>query len=626
MGRLFLKHVKYSGDKWFYNSPIFDTGINIVEGKNKSGKSTLIAMICYCLGDYVQQFESKVNFHQQIKEDTNNFIEIVIEIDENEYTLRRFINQNYILIYEEELSLPVFRSQDKPEIFSDWLLRKLHIVPVEIYQGKYQGKINFSDLLRLIHYDQLTSPSLIYKKAKNEGNFVTDSLIIRKAIFEILIGEGVIDFYQALNDLTISSINYKEKKTLKELAEKTLTSVYNIKLNTNLSEELKAVATSLEEKRRKQEQLINEGYTQDDFENELTLLRKEMVDTESELLKCKIRIRDLNVEVNNISVLLTNRKIEVDHISKIIFTNRELNLFSPNTCPYCFNKVEREKGHCICGAGIDESSYERYFYSTEEYVQIYEKKKRTLSIISESFEDAKKELENEYIRHKALCLKKKNMRLKTKELKIDAIIHVNSTGIKRIAEEIADLESQQTDLNNKLVIYNEYISKNQDYLMAKKDYTAKDNKYQEEEDKLKEKISTMIEKFNTIYNNDFTNIVRGCEKAEINEDYMPIIDDGRYINASTEVTKRLIYYITLLKLSVTSKVNFPKFLIIDTAESLGIDTDNLNSILQLLKIDTNVKYQVILTTGINKYPASFKKYQKIYMPDEHSLLIKRVSN
>ena len=96
---------------------------------------------------------------------------------------------------------------------------------------------------------------------------------------------------------------------------------------------------------------------------------------------------------------------------------------------------------------------------------------------------------------------------------------------------------------------------------------------------------------------------------------MPIVDNGVYKNKSAGVPIRLIYYYTILLLALKyESVKHPKLLIIDTPEDSGIDSGNLKNDLQILddalkQIENkNQIYQVILTTGLHKYPTSFKKY------------------
>jgi hypothetical protein len=81
-----------------------------------------------------------------------------------------------------------------------------------------------------------------------------------------------------------------------------------------------------------------------------------------------------------------------------------------------------------------------------------------------------------------------------------------------------------------------------------------------------------------------------------------------------DVPLRLMYYFTILALSLKNEsVKHPGLLIIDTPEDSGIDEDNLKKNLDLLNLaieqggNSKKEYQIILTTGLDKYPESFKK-------------------
>ncbi len=111
---------------------------------------------------------------------------------------------------------------------------------------------------------------------------------------------------------------------------------------------------------------------------------------------------------------------------------------------------------------------------------------------------------------------------------------------------------------------------------------------------------------------------------------MPSINDGLYRETSALVSIRLMYFITLMHLSLSDKsVTFPRFLLIDTPETAGIELDYLqNCIGQLEGLqEYGVDFQVIITTGLNKYPDSLKDNRVLFMPDrkqkEHMLLKER---
>jgi hypothetical protein len=119
-----------------------------------------------------------------------------------------------------------------------------------------------------------------------------------------------------------------------------------------------------------------------------------------------------------------------------------------------------------------------------------------------------------------------------------------------------------------------------------------------------EKLKT----FNATYQKLMRSVDQQCFDAAIDPDsYMPVINHGKYREASSKVHQRLMYFLTLLEMSLRpSYVQFPRFLLIDTPENRGVDAPHL--IAALAKVvevlaSSEEPAQVILTTGIGKVPA-----------------------
>jgi len=90
-----------------------------------------------------------------------------------------------------------------------------------------------------------------------------------------------------------------------------------------------------------------------------------------------------------------------------------------------------------------------------------------------------------------------------------------------------------------------------------------------------------------------------------------------------------MYYLTLLQVSIDSdNTAFPRFLLIDTPDTAGIDIDRLiPSIGQIGKFLTSKKdFQIILTTGVGTYPKEFDKYVAVRLRDDAKLLIRKEAN
>ena len=152
-------------------------------------------------------------------------------------------------------------------------------------------------------------------------------------------------------------------------------------------------------------------------------------------------------------------------------------------------------------------------------------------------------------------------------------------------------------------------------------------KRKELEVKAQQDVTSKVNAFSEKYDELMKNTLRDCRSAKITLDnYLPSINDGLYRETSSLVSIRLMYFITLMHLALSDEsVAFPRFLLVDTPETAGIELEHLiNCIRQLEELKNyGVDFQVIISTGLNKYPESLKANRVLFMPDkqkEHMLL------
>lgn len=624
MGYLRIHKLVYSGENYNYESPEFSDGINIIEGENGSGKSTFSNLISYSLGNYVKEFDyNKKNnkVHKEIVNDRNNYVLTTIYINEKKYILKRFFNDNKIFI-EDNTDIKVLyinRTNNIKYIFSDWILEKLNIPNIEYYQGTSKSKLNFSDLFRLVYYDQKTEPEKIYKNARTSGNFISDSEFIRKVIFQILMGHEFSEYYAKVGELNEKK---KEKDILNaktsgfiELAQEFGYKNFN-KINIDdLKIKIQTNKMQIERLNVYEEELLNiKNYPSDNIGSS-TRYKKELLDLELELENDRHTLNRIYHEIKNIKIIKKSVMLEVTQLQKIILTHEKFNLFSPESCPYCKNKINRQEGHCICGHEIDESEYEKFFYSSSEYLSILKSKNKSLDTLDLAIKSCEEELAEIEIKVNNKMELKSNFENLILESKRDVVRNTNIAEINdiqkkkyNIKEEIRNLEQYKVvkenydDLIDKINAINSYISKSNSKIKVLEENADKD-------------LNAQIEKFCEIYSEFLVDIKNDVDKAQISkENYMPIINNGEYREASIDVTVRLMYFITLLKIAIEDEnVPYPRFLLIDTPESKGIDLKNLNHALsKFLELESinSTKYQVILTSGKNKYPKEMEKYKK----------------
>lgn len=637
MGRLAVRRVVYSGKNYSFESPYLNDGIVIMEGVNGHGKSTFMNLIYYGLGGRVPAFnkndEDSNSKHNEIYNDEDNYVELEIEIDAEIYELTRYIGNNSIFVVgenKEVIETYVYRNQsnDDTVVFSDWILSKLNIEVFDIVQGTKSFKLNFSDLMRLIYHDQSTEVDKIYKEADN-SNFLSDSLEIRKAIFEVLLGRTYNEYYFTLGQYKLKLKEYEKVQAVMDSYDDFLGEI----LDYDLANVLHIASMISENQEMLARVKIERGIATNEKSNSNEILK--LIENQKRLLLEKQTEKDnwlqakssINQSIDKILYLIDEAEKELQEIEKIRLVNKKLKLFTPNTCPYCLREVEREKGKCICGNDISEEQYEKFFYTDQEYLDILKVKKKSIQSLA-------KLLEKKNDRMRGVL---RNIKDTDKEI-IDLKEYINEL-MKDITSDynsayVRQLDARERDLNAKIA----ELQQAEELAKKREKIAAQLIKLKNEVEGLKNKVDSFLTSAKEdmfLKKNDFSEIYldlmkqadEHCYSAYIGDDYMPNINLRAYRERSASVPKRLMYFLTLLVESLKNEVSFPRFLMIDTPNKEGIDKENLITNIALLKKADEYKerrelpYQIILTTGLDTYPDEFKEFVFLTLEGSKYLLI-----
>ena len=623
MGSLVIKQVEYSGDNYYFTSPEFSTGINVIKGDNGSGKTTLSFFIEFGLGGDIKVFKKgNKEEYTHITEDKNNFVKLLVSIDNKPFSFKRFIGKNDIFIEfpNGEVRKFCIRRQDCNDIFSDWLLSQLDIKRFELSLGATDWFFNFNDLFRLLYYDQDTELRKIYKKP-NSDNFVTDSAVIRKSIFETLMGSSSDEYFLKMNELNEAKLKKKEAEVLLE--------EFN-KINSNLKLTLKGIQVETDSLKEQLYKLIDSRKEYQQEHTQVNQKFQQLEDKKSRLIELQILDSQTHIEKKNIQIqsnkierLLEREKSEIESIEKTIFTQEKLNLFDFKICPFCASTdIIREDKKCICGSTIQENNYEKFVYDSSEYKEILKHKNKSLETIESALITYRDEIIEIDIELNNI---KKEIDGLNQFLK-EAIKSIEYSGNTQLTD---DIDNKMTDVKDeifelekleKLYVQKEKYEKN---LNSKSiDYQKKHDTFKSLSFKYKESHKSIMINFNTIYSELMKNSSAKTKKAYINDEYMPLIDDGVYREKSATVPIRMMYFFTLLSMSLKySSIKYPKFLLMDTPEDAGIDniSENISLFEKALELSRNydneeVKdYQFILTTGLCNEccPLEYEKYVKL---------------
>lgn len=635
MGKLMIRRVTYNGDRYYFESPYLDDGIVILEGDNEHGKSTFMDLIYYGLGGKIPGFNKSDNKvfekHTEIYNDTNNYVELEIEINGDRFELTRPFNDNKIYIVDNNQNVTetnISRNcSDNNIVFSDWMLSKLNIDVFDIVQGTKSFKLGFTDLMRLIYHDQKTEVDKIYKNPERD-NFVSDSLEIRKAIFEVLIGEVYADYYSLLGQYKIKSKEFDENNAI--------LNSYDIFLKEVVNEELgnvKFITETLNEKNQmlrraelEREMARTEKNNSDTIIKEIKIQKNNLFTMQYEREKIYKIKKAIEESIEKIMFLIEDAEREVKEIEKIRFVNKKLNLFSLNTCPYCLAKVERENGKCICGNNIDEEQYEKFFYSEEEYLEILKVKKKSVQSLNLLLEKKNIRLNDVKTNIELIDKDITNLYSYINDLGKDIASDYNSAYVRKIDDRIKVISNDINDLENVKELAEKKESLVTTVSRIRGELDSLKLKVEGKLNRAKEDMIIKKQKFNYMYNELMKESDKYCYEAYIGEDYMPYTNSGSYRARSALVPKRLIYFLTLLILSVQYDLNYPKFLMIDTPNKEGIEPKNLKKILKQLskvyeyKKDEQTNFQIILTTGLATYPKELKKNIFLTIKDDNKLL------
>lgn len=632
MANILIKKVKYEGTKYYFESPELKEGLNILEGANGSGKSTFMNLIYFGLGGTVLEFRKGTNeAHNEITNDTENFVELDTTINGNPYLLQRYINRTDITIIlpnGEVKMLPVNRSKNEKYIFSDWLLETLDITVVEVFQGVNHFKIGFKDLMRLIYHDQEPNPRKIYKSVDFD-NIISDSELVRKIIFQLLLGKSFSDYYSTLA---------KQKEAEKTVSVKKSMLDEYILISKSLKENgddlnLNFLTAEMIEKEDQHKKLIEyrsslkiDRPSSDTSFIEVQNLKTEIINNELSIQSLQRKENESLEELSKLYQLRENLILEVTQIKKIIHSHDKLSLFSADTCPYCLRGVDRVEGHCVCGKEIDENQYERFFYNSDEYLQIFKAKQKTVETIDIAIKASVEEADEIKNKKKTINVANDNLKNSIKALLQNVDSGIDSVQLNKVDDQILSTREKINSLKQRIEIEKklEVLQSNYDTAVRKLEELKDSAKVFEAT--ANSDIRTKVDQFNIIYNNLMTSTLKNCRTAKIDvDDYMPVINNGEYREASSTVPIRLMYYLTLIKMSVeNADVKFPKFLLIDTPETAGIDEDNLLvGLSQISKIqggNEKKQYQIILSTALNKYPLTNKTDVFLTLNEENRLL------
>lgn len=639
MGRIEIKELKYIGDRYYYQNDKFKSGLNILVGDNGNGKSTFTYLIVYGLGLNVSWFSSTTKQPlKEILEDTNNYVQLKIEINKEIYVLKRKIKENIISVYSEKdkevRSFSIGRTgyffEKENKNFSDWMFEKLRINKVEVTQYESTYRINFDDLMRYMYYDQITDNNVIISEFGIDRNSkYKNNNVMKRSIFELIMSSYFKEFYDTYYHIKKMSSDLQEKKeyvkSLMTVKENIISkSDYNNEID--LNEEKQKVNKEL----FRLKNIINNSNMQsfdnvDDTEVDYIVeIQKRIIIKVHKLKEYEFIIDDIEKKLIQFKNLYVKKQNDIERLDKILFTANYIDIINEDTCPFCQEKLDIKEGHCICGS--DKSiNFSRFIYSDKEYEEMMKSKVKSIKTIANTIEDYKSKYEEIKSKLDNTKIELDELNKKLKDMMNNSMRDSNIEMIDELMERYTNLKEKNTEIELILEKENEIKKSETEVNNLQQNIKNAKNKLNELQAEKDDRLQENLEKFEDIYSRYLKDYDDKNENFEVKLDrnYVPFLNV--YREKSFSVPKKFFYYLALLDMSIDSEtnINYPRLLIIDTLKDAGLELDDLVRLMRNLKNYENQDCQIILTCGYDEYLSEFKEYEIDYLSDSNMLLKKK---
>lgn len=598
--------------------------INIILGDNKTGKSTFVKLLMYALGVRIDSFIDEIS-----KSEQNSQVELdVILKNKKQYRIIRklpfsktiimtpFLNDSLV---EEEMEIMSVSE------YSDMLLNLEGYKNISISYGtSNKASMRYYFLLRAILVDQETNAhNILADIGGGDKAYLNNQRLIKKAIIEEIIQKDNIEIQNVRFKLqektkertsiasgrkTIEKLIDEEFKKKPELSK--MKSKVDVKIKKLDEEKSKLMDSKLEE-------LAKLNQVNIDFDSKyFSKLKKARAITTDEVRNIQLSINDLNNAEKNI-------KEELDKLKKMIVARQIFTQIPVELCPVCFSELKLEKdkdGLCpFCENIIIDDNLDKIL----RYKKMLDE---TLVETKIAEDNLKKDLE-------AVLQRQKKLDNSLEQKKLD---YLESIGEKKqpieeilfaIKKRIEVITSKQEELRN-------YKSLQFSKDRMDKEYDTLSNDIL----KLKEKLNELERLFSTkdlenekewkdIFRNMLSYIFGDINSAELDSDYIPIIDGNnvkRISSASLKVAIRLSYILSLFYLKEKKEINHLGFVVFDSPRDKDLDKDKYSKFLKI--INQRIKSGQVFLTGSIKdkelYTQIYNEEQIILTLSQESKLLK----
>lgn len=588
----------------------FHAGVNIIRGKNSSGKSTITDMIFYVLGGENTEWTDEALSCEWV------YAEVVLS--GLIFSLRREISQTQthpsIAVCEGHLSKTMHseagwglygrqRSSSK-ESFSQFMFEKLGLP--ETKADDSQANVTMYQVLRLLYADQNTDCTSLFRRERQP---FADRQDIRRSVGEMLLGIDDLRGHELrLEYIQFTKLLSQRRSRLDSLVEAAVKTDPNFTLTQysnmidNAQEKLVSLEHEIEQLSRETDDVAT-SIREDDVRDKVMQLEQMLKNFDATISGKRKSIQDLSAQISDSEVFIAS--LETD-LAGLLAANKSREIIgdvSFHYCPLCLAALsESSSGQCpLCKSGLESDAIAggRLRFEQELKHQIAESA-QLLSSRIEALANMQRTLRNDLeVRDSAITELRTFVTPMTNiDPRISRLLkeHGYTT---RLIEDLKRLSSLQEDVGALEMEVKEVQSR-----VDAIDREIRLRRSQQDErrtycqDRIGELTIDVLHNDIIDANNDTlqdaTGLVFSFEK-----DFLSV-RHGR-LSASTQAFLKSSFYLGLLKFSIEDKYSrLPLFFVLDNIEDKGMVPERFRRFHHLLieySESVTVSHQVILTTS-----------------------------
>ncbi|WP_312153158.1 AAA family ATPase [Lelliottia nimipressuralis] len=606
----------------------FHKGVNIIRGRNSSGKTTIMDMLAFSLG------AENIRWKPQALKCSRTLVEVSLN---NELAcFKREISteqmrplyiywgsmENALIAGEHEWELYPFKRSENKISFTQAIF---NVLSMPLAQGAGSSNLTMHQVLRVLYADQPSVHSPIFRFDR------FDNALTRETVGGYLCGVYNDELYNA--QLTLRDVETELTKKVTELK-----SIFNVLGRSGKAPDIQGIDDKIKDlnhlRNLENNKLIDGSVTHvfegTNPESKVNELREELNNAKSKSSQLKGKIQALELEISDSELFINELQERLKNLEQSGETRGIFDSMSFEFCPSCLSKITAVNSDhschlCKTEQSDDKAANQLLRMKNELTLQI----KESLQLMGRRREELVKSkrdvplADNELKRLEQEYLKEANYWESPQEAAVGEIYKT----IGRLDEEI-----KRAYEDKKLIVVINELQERRDQLQTEKNRLDDlIDLYETRDEKLKVNVSNSISEITQELLQEDLPLQKEFISPESVE--FSFTDNSVYVNGSknfsesSAVVLRHIFHLALLSASMEHQsMRLPRFMMLDGIDDGGMEKDRSHNLQEIIINECSryeYDYQLIFATSeINpKFSESEFVVGEYYSPSNYSLKV-----